>query len=80
MTSIGHNSSNAQLRSIVERVERLEEERKSLGSDVKDIYLEAKSAGYDPKVIRGLIRKRAQDAQKLREYEELLAVYEAAVA
>ncbi len=49
------------LRSIVERIERLEEERKALGSDIKDIYAEAKSAGFDVKVLRQLIRLRKQE-------------------
>ncbi|HET6236450.1 MAG TPA: GapR family DNA-binding domain-containing protein, partial [Acetobacteraceae bacterium] len=44
------------LRSLVERIERLEEERKALGSDIRDIYAEAKSAGFDVKVLRQLIR------------------------
>ena len=49
------------LRSIIERIERLEEERKALGSDIKDIYSEAKSAGFDVKIVRQLIRIRKQE-------------------
>jgi len=48
------------LRSIVDRIERLEEERKSLGEDIKDVYQEAKSAGFDVKALRQLIRERRQ--------------------
>ena len=50
------------LRSIVDRIERLEEERKALGGDIRDIYAEAKSAGFDVKVLRQLIRVRRQEA------------------
>ena len=49
------------LRSLIERIERLEEERKALGSDIKDIYAEAKSAGFDVKVLRQIIRIRKQE-------------------
>lgn len=67
------------LRSIVERIERLEEERKALGADIKDIYTEAKSAGFDPKVLRQLIRERKQDAAEVEERESLLDVYRRAL-
>ena len=62
------------LRSLVERIERLEEERKALGSDIKDIYAEAKSAGFDVKVLRQLIRIRKQEAAEVEEQETLLDV------
>ena len=67
------------LRSIVERIERLEEERKALGSDIKDIYAEAKSAGFDVKVIRQLIRIRKQEPAEVEELESLLDVYRRAL-
>jgi uncharacterized protein (UPF0335 family) len=63
------------LRSIVERIERLEEERKALAGDIKDIYTEAKSAGFDVKVLRQLIRLRRQEAAEVQEQETLLDVY-----
>ncbi len=63
------------LRSLVERIERLEEERKALGADIKDIYQEAKSAGFDVKVLRQLIRIRKQEAAEVEELETLLDVY-----
>ena len=53
------------LRSIVDRIERLEEERKALGADIKDIYSEAKSAGFDVKALRQLIRIRKQEAAEV---------------
>ncbi len=67
------------LRSLVERIERLEEERKALASDIKDIYAEAKSAGFDPKVLRQLIRIRKQEAADVEEQETLLDIYRRAL-
>ena len=67
------------LRSLVERIERLEEERKALGSDIKDIYSEAKSAGFDVKVLRQLIRIRKQEPADVEEQETLLDVYRRAL-
>lgn len=67
------------LRSLIERIERLEEERKALGSDIKDIYAEAKSAGFDVAVIRQLIRIRRREPSELQEEESLLEVYRAAL-
>ncbi|HEX5327842.1 MAG TPA: DUF2312 domain-containing protein [Acetobacteraceae bacterium] len=67
------------LRSLVERIERLEEERKALGNDIKDIYAEAKSAGFDVKVLRQLIRLRKQEPADIEEQESLLDVYRRAL-
>ncbi len=67
------------LRSIVERIERLEEERKALASDIKDIYQEAKSAGFDVKVLRQLIRIRKQEPAEVDEQETMLDVYRRAL-
>ena len=67
------------LRSIIERVERLEEERKALGSDIKDIFAEAKSAGFDVKVVRQIIRIRRQEPADVEEQEALLDVYRRAL-
>jgi len=69
------NVAGERLRSIVDRIERLEEERKALGSDIKDIYSEAKSAGFDVKVLR--IRK--QEPAEIEEQETLLDVYRRAI-
>jgi uncharacterized protein (UPF0335 family) len=63
------------LRSLVERIERLEEERKNLGADIKDIFVEAGSAGYDVKVLRQLIRIRKQDPDQAASDEMLLDTY-----
>ncbi|AQS86819.1 hypothetical protein AA101099_0658 [Neoasaia chiangmaiensis NBRC 101099] len=67
------------LRSIIERVERLEEERKALGGDIKDIFSEAKSAGFDVKVIKQIIRIRKQEPADVEEQETLLDVYRRAL-
>ena len=67
------------LRSLIERIERLEEERKALGSDIKDIYGEAKSAGFDVKVLRAIIRIRKQEPADVEEQETLLDVYRRAL-
>ena len=67
------------LRTLVERIERLEEERKALAGDIKDIYVEAKSAGFDVKVLRQLIRIRRQEPAEVEEQETLLDVYRRAI-
>jgi uncharacterized protein (UPF0335 family) len=67
------------LRSLVERIERLEEERKALGSDIKDIFAEAKSACFDVKVLRQLIRIRKQEAAEVEEQETMLDIYRRAL-
>ncbi|GBR43089.1 MULTISPECIES: DUF2312 domain-containing protein [Gluconobacter] len=67
------------LRSIIERVERLEEERKALAGDIKDIFSEAKSAGFDVKVIKQIIRLRKQEPAEVEEQETLLDIYRRAL-
>jgi uncharacterized protein (UPF0335 family) len=67
------------LRSIIERIERLEEERKSLGDDIKDIMAEAKGAGFDAKIIKQIIRIRKQEPDEVQEQETLLDLYRRAL-
>lgn len=67
------------LRSIIERIERLEEEKKALGEDVKDIFSEAKSAGFDTKVIKTLISIRKKEPSEVEEQETLLDLYKRAL-
>lgn len=67
------------LRSIVERIERLDEERKSLAGDIKDIYAEAKSAGFDCPAIRALIRERRKEPAEVEEQQTLLDIYRRAL-
>lgn len=67
------------LRSLVERVEHLEEEKKALSSDIKDIFAEAKSAGFDVKIMREIIRLRKMNAADRDEREYLLDLYKKAI-
>ena len=67
------------LRSLVERIERLEEERRALAADIRDVYTEAKSAGFDVKVIRQLIRLRRQDLAEVQQQQNLLDLYRRAL-
>ena len=64
-----------QLRSIVERIERLEEEKKALAEDIKDVYAEAKGNGFDTKILRKLISMRKRDRAELDEEETILELY-----
>lgn len=73
------NISAERLRSLVERIERLEEERAALSSDIRDIFAEAKSAGFDVKVMRQLIRLRRMSPAEVEEQETLLDVYRRAL-
>ena len=74
-----HNLAKDRLASLVDRIERLEEESKGLSSDIRDIFTEAKSAGFDVKTLRALIRERKQDPAEREELEGLLMVYRAAL-
>jgi uncharacterized protein (UPF0335 family) len=79
--TIGHNSDPApqlaadRLKSIIERVERLEEEKKGISDDIKDIYAEAKGNGYDVKALRTIVRMRKQDPNDRAEAETILESY-----
>jgi uncharacterized protein (UPF0335 family) len=64
-----------QLRSIIERVERLEGEKKTIGDDIRDVYAEAKGNGYDVKALRTIVRLRKQDANERAEAETILETY-----
>jgi len=67
------------LRSFVERIERLEEERTALGADIREVYSEAKSAGFDTKILRQVVRLRKMDTSDRQEQEELLTIYKEAL-
>lgn len=67
------------LRSIIERVERLEEERKALAADIKDVFTEAKSAGFDVRTVKQIIRLRKQEPAEIEEQETLLDIYRRAL-
>ena len=67
------------LKSLIERIERLEEEKRALGEDIKEVYAEAKGTGFDPKIMRQIIRIRRRDKDDLDEEESLLDVYKRAL-
>jgi uncharacterized protein (UPF0335 family) len=79
MTKMGHNSkttfAQGQLRSIVERIERLEEEKKTIGADIKEVYAEAKGNGFDTKTIRKVIALRKKEAAEREEEQSMLDLY-----
>ena len=80
MIEIGHNSiAKDQLKSIIERVERLEEDKAAIGSDIKDVYAEAKGNGYDVNALRAIVRYRKEDAQDRAEREAIFETYLAAL-
>ena len=63
------------LRLLIERIERLEEEKKGINDDIKDVYLEAKATGYDPKAMRAVIRIRKMKPDDRKELDAILDVY-----
>jgi uncharacterized protein (UPF0335 family) len=76
---LGHNiiagQIAGQLRALVERIERLEEERRTIGEDVKGVYVEAKAHGFDGKVLRKVVQIRRQDQEARRAQDETLHLY-----
>jgi uncharacterized protein (UPF0335 family) len=69
----------AQLKSFIERIERLEEERRALGEDIKEVYAEAKGSGFEPKIMRQIIKIRKMGKDEHDEQESLLDVYKRAL-
>lgn len=78
MADVGGVASE-RLKSFVERIERLEEEKQALAGDIREVYSEAKGTGFDVKVLRQVIRLRKMDASDRNEMEELLDVYKRAL-
>lgn len=74
-TMIGSNQSADQLRSIVERIEKMSEEKAAIAADITDVYAEAAGNGYDRKAIREIIKLRKLDAQERDEQETILETY-----
>ena len=80
MTLIPGSGAGAnQLTQFIERIERLEEEKRALMADIRDVYSEAKGTGFEPKIMRQLVRMRAMDRELLQEQDELLETYRATV-
>lgn len=67
------------LRAFVERIERLEADKAAVAGDIRDVYAEAKAAGFEVKVLRQLVRLRGMDREERAEQEELLALYRRAL-
>ena len=67
------------LKSLLERVERLEEEKSALAEDIKEVYAEAKGTGFEPRIMRRIIKLRKMDVEKRREEDELMELYKAAI-
>ena len=78
MAEVGDVSTD-RLRSFVDRIERLEEEKQALAADIREVYSEARGAGFDVKVMRQLIRIRKMDKDDRAQMEEILHVYERAL-
>ncbi len=77
---VGHNSSPSaiaadQLKSFIERVERLEEEKKALSEDIRDVYAEAKGNGFDAKIMRKIVALRKMDHAERKEMEAIMDLY-----
>ncbi len=64
-----------QLKSLVERIEKLEEEKKALSEDIREVYAEAKGVGFDVKALRTVVRLRMQDGEERKEHEALVDLY-----
>ena len=83
MTDPKHNSGGTvaadQLRNFIERVERLEEEKKGISDDIRDVYAEAKANGYDPKIMRMVVRERKMEAYTRQEQRAIFDTYAAAL-
>ncbi|MBP6362308.1 MAG: DUF2312 domain-containing protein [Novosphingobium sp.] len=73
------NATDDRLRLLIERVERLEEEKKGIADDIKDVYGEAKAVGYDAKIMRQIVRLRKMSADDRAEMEAILDTYKAAL-
>ena len=75
----GGGVAGERLRSFIQRIERLEEEKKTISDDIREVYAEAKSNGFDPKIMRQVVRLRKMEAADRQEQEALLDTYLAAL-
>ena len=76
---LGSSAGADQLNQFLERIERLEEEKRALMADIKDVYAEAKATGFEPKIMRQVVRLRAMDRDLLSEQDALLDTYRNAI-
>lgn len=80
---MGHNSgavTGEHLRQYIERIERLEEEKKTINEDIREVFAEAKGNGFDTKIMRQVIKRRKMDAEDREEHDALVGLYEEALA
>jgi uncharacterized protein (UPF0335 family) len=75
MSDAAHGVAREQLRAFIERIERLEEEKKTIADDIKDVYAEAKGTGFDTKILKKVIAIRKQDLEERMEQEAILDTY-----
>ena len=75
----GANQNDDTLRNFIERIERLEEDKAAILTDIREVYSEAKASGYHPKIMRQIVKLRAMDSTELSERDELLKIYREAV-
>lgn len=76
---MSENVAADELRLLIERIERLEEEKKGIADDIRDVYSEAKARGYDGKIMRQIVRLRKMEANDRQEMEAILDTYKAAL-
>lgn len=69
------NATAQQLKAFIERIERLEEDKKNISDDIKEVYAEAKGNGFDAKILRKIVSIRKQDENERKEMDEILSVY-----
>lgn len=79
MSTNSSGISAERLRSFIKRIEKLEEDKATIGEDIKEVYAEAKGTGFDTKIIRQIVRLRKIEVEKRREQEELLDLYMSAI-
>ena len=79
ITETSQTVAAGQLRAFIERVERLEEEKKTISDDIKEVFAEMKGTGFDTKAVRAIIRLRKQDQAERQEAEAILDLYKAAL-
>ena len=79
VTETSQTVAASQLRAFIERIERLEEEKKTIADDIKEVYAEAKGTGFDTKAVRTIIRLRKKDQAERQEEEAIIELYMAAL-
>ena len=79
ITETSQTVAAGQLRAFIERIERLEEEKKTIADDIKEVFAEMKGTGFDTKAVRAIIRLRKQDQAERQEAEAILDLYMAAL-